>query len=484
SAFNHIIQPSPDQMLRSSIAVGFHRGRLRAVYQILRGKDAHGAPDPAALRAEQFARLQDAQPKVLNLDNWHAFLHTIRSAGFVNGDMVSSENSLVFCYSLYLIAKHQCGMQDPALSRTIRRWFFASILTGRYTGSVESTMDEDLAALREAKSPEDFLAFADRVMTASLPGDFWRVTLPTALETSSSRAPEFLAFLASQSLLNAPVLFSDKQVRDLMDPALRPPTKSVEMHHLFPKGWLKHHGVTSSRRINQVANLTLLEWPKNRSLSNLPPSQYVPRVKEDFTSSAWQTMASLHALPEGWQGMEYEHFLEARRRLMANMIREGFSHLDDIGGAEPTLVPMGDEKVVWPAIEKLERQLRRLVRLRYEAAWGATTDARMRATLGEHAWATIVKNREKHLSAQDPASVAGDVLDYCYLGQLGQLMMSNAAWSHFQEFFGNKQELTYLLGAITPVRNDLAHFRRVSQHELDKCRVSATELIKRTAAGV
>ncbi|MFO7651090.1 MAG: DUF262 domain-containing protein [bacterium] len=39
SPFNHFIEPDPDQLLRVAIAVGFERGRLRSVYQVLRGKD-------------------------------------------------------------------------------------------------------------------------------------------------------------------------------------------------------------------------------------------------------------------------------------------------------------------------------------------------------------------------------------------------------------------------------------------------------------
>ena len=33
SPFNYLIQPSPDQLLRVGIATGFHRARLRSVYQ-------------------------------------------------------------------------------------------------------------------------------------------------------------------------------------------------------------------------------------------------------------------------------------------------------------------------------------------------------------------------------------------------------------------------------------------------------------------
>lgn len=39
SPYNHHIQPDPDQLLRTAIAVGFGRGRLSSVYQVLRGKN-------------------------------------------------------------------------------------------------------------------------------------------------------------------------------------------------------------------------------------------------------------------------------------------------------------------------------------------------------------------------------------------------------------------------------------------------------------
>ena len=39
SPFNHFITPSPDQLLRVSVGLGFKRARLQYVYSILRGKD-------------------------------------------------------------------------------------------------------------------------------------------------------------------------------------------------------------------------------------------------------------------------------------------------------------------------------------------------------------------------------------------------------------------------------------------------------------
>jgi hypothetical protein len=38
-------------------------------------------------------------------------------------------------------------------------------------------------------------------------------------------------------------------------------------------------------------------------------------------------MHEMHALPEGWETMPYPEFLEARRKLMAGIIRRGFEAL-------------------------------------------------------------------------------------------------------------------------------------------------------------
>jgi hypothetical protein len=90
SPFNHFIHPDPDQLLRVSIALGFERGRLKSVYQILRGKDLETGGFSAERHEAQFEVLKDAQSHVLNLTHWHQFLTTLIGAGFRSGEMTSS----------------------------------------------------------------------------------------------------------------------------------------------------------------------------------------------------------------------------------------------------------------------------------------------------------------------------------------------------------------------------------------------------------
>ena len=327
SPFNHFIQPGPDQLLRVAVALCFKRGRLKSVYQVLRGKDLETGEFSSERRSEQFERLREAQARVLNLTYWHQFLRCLVGAGYRSGELVSSENALLYAYAFYLLGKTEYRVPEHVLQRLIGRWFYASTLSGRYTSSPETVMDGDLNRVRDLPSAESYVNALERIIEGTLPPDFWTITLPNALESSSARNPELFAYHASQNKLGAPVLFSQKRISDLLDPALKSKRRATERHHLFPRAWLEREGITDLKLINQAANLALLEWPENLEISDKPPSEYLPLMRARFSEADWRSMCEMHALPESWETMSYEQFLAARRPLMAQIIKRGFEAL-------------------------------------------------------------------------------------------------------------------------------------------------------------
>ena len=327
SPFNHLIQPDPDQLLRVSIAFGFGRGRLQSIYQILRGKDPETGAYLAERRDEQFGTLKQAQAQVLNLTHWHQFHSALIGAGFRSNELISSENALLFAYAFYLIGRVHYRVEEHRLQKAIGRWFLASTLTGRYTSSPESTMDGDLARMRNVVDAEGFLQVLDTELASQLTHDFWAVALPASLDSSSARNPQLFAYVAAQHMLAAHVLFSHKTVSDLLDPTIQAKKKALERHHLFPRAWLEQHDTDDRRQINQMANYALLEWPDNLDISDSPPSEYVPMLRQRFADTEWAAMCDAHALPPGWERMEYQDFLAERRRLMADIIRRGYDRL-------------------------------------------------------------------------------------------------------------------------------------------------------------
>jgi len=337
SPFNHFIQPDPDQLLRVAVALGFQRGRLKSVYQVLRGKDMDTGEFSPERRDSQFALLQSAQQEVLDLTQWHQFLSCLIGAGFRSAEMISSQNALLYAYAFYLVGRKRFGLPEHQLQRLIGRWFFAVSLTGRYTSSPETIMDSDLNRLKEVKDGAGFVATLEGMMASELTNDFWTVTLSANLDSSSARNPELFAYIAAQNRLGALVLFSHKKVPDLLDPSIKTKKKPLERHHLFPRAWLERMGVMDLKRINQVANFALLEWPDNIEISDTPPAEYVPQICPRFSEDDWKRMLNHHALPERWHEMSYDTFLIERRKLMAGIIRFGFESLKQANLVPPVI---------------------------------------------------------------------------------------------------------------------------------------------------
>jgi hypothetical protein len=327
SAFNHIFQPDPDQLLRAEVAYGFKRAVMKNVYSILRGKDLDTGGFSVARRDEQFAELTAAQVDVLDLTHWHEFLKTILYAGYRSRAMVMSKNSLVYAYALYLIGKAECGLDHKTLRHLIARWFFASAVGERFSGSFETLMEDELGRLRDRLSPERFKDEMEHTIGLTLTDDFWRVTLPDALDSSGARTPSLFAYHASLCILKSRALFSEMMVSELFDPSIKAKKSNLDRHHLFPKGYLKKSGIKDRKLINQIANTTLLEWPDNIKIGSNSPAEYVPKLRARFDDATWRKMCLDHALPDQWWEMPYDVFLPNRRRLMADVIRRAFESL-------------------------------------------------------------------------------------------------------------------------------------------------------------
>lgn len=328
SSYNHFVEPSPDNLLRVAIGVAFRRARLKSAYSVLRGKDMETEQFSVKRRELQFEKLKVAQSHVLNLTHWHDFFGIIRQSGFTGSNLISSQTTIYYSYILYLIARIDLKVVPNTLGQVIGRWYFMASVTSRYTGgSPETLMERDLAALREVDSGERFLSFIERTIEGELTPDFWSVTLPNRLETSSAASPLLYAYHASLNLLNAKALFSKKFTRDVMDPSLKSKKSSVERHHLYPKKFLKSLGFDKPRVTNQIANYALVEWNDNIAISDSPPSEYFIKYWSRMKPMEQINQAYWHALPENWEEMDYQSFLVERRKGIAKIIFDGFMRL-------------------------------------------------------------------------------------------------------------------------------------------------------------
>ncbi len=338
---NPFIEPSPDQMLRVAVALAFRRARLQFVYNILRGKDLDTGTVSLTRREEQFALLAVAQARVLDLGNWHEYLKCLQAAGFRSRKTISSDNALLFSYALWLVGRIDFGLDLPTLRAVIARWFFMAHTTGRYTSSPESALEFDLGRIADLPTGDGsaFITELDRLIAANFTSDYWEISLPNRLDTSSSRSPVLFAYLAALNLLDAEVLFSNVRVRALLDPGVNAP-RAAERHHLFPKGFLAKGGVTSTRQTNAIANMAFLDWAENAKISDHAPNGYWPVMTAGMPDDRLRRQTYLHALPVGWEQLDYSTFLDKRRSLIAKVVRDGFASLQ--GDRQPNEITTAD----------------------------------------------------------------------------------------------------------------------------------------------
>ena len=324
-----LYDPSYTDMLRVAFTSEFRRGRLDDLVALLSGRNFETREFEEVIAEESFRRLEAAVLRYMNETDFKRFIMILRSAGFVNSSMIRSQNTVNFSYILYLTLRAQ--RTNPAHIETlVRRWFVMSVLTGRYTGSPETTFGVDIRNISE----QDAEAYLDTVERAELSDAFWNVGLPQQMDTSVSSSPYFNVFLASQVKGNDKgFLASDHTVQNLLE-------GFSHIHHVFPRNYLKKTGLARSR-YNQIANYVVMQGEINIAIGDQPPSTYFRELRrqcENGTSryggitKTDQLRANLeaHCIPQGMDEVgvdDYNGFLQRRRFLMAGKIQDYYKRL-------------------------------------------------------------------------------------------------------------------------------------------------------------
>ena len=331
SPYNFIFEPTPKDLVRITVGVGFGRGKMKDAYAILTGRDFATKKVSMTLRDEQFEKFKTTQARVLDNTNWHGFLKIILGLGFKSKDLISSSNNIANAYILYLIAKEKYDLDHKELEKHIGRWFFFSSVTSRYSYSPESQMESDLNYLKRAEDKQSLIKLLNAATTSELTDDFWEITVPSRLLVSSSSKNAIRnAFFASLIRTGANVLFSDRKVGDLFEPSLKKRKKDLERHHIFPRNYLLQKFKLDKSQINQVANFTYLEFEDNIDISDSPPEKYFNDIKNSHYKNRDTKLTeqlAAHCLPENFYGMAYEDFLKERRKRMAKTVKDVFESL-------------------------------------------------------------------------------------------------------------------------------------------------------------
>ena len=331
SQSDELFQPDYTDVIRIAGLVGFSRGKAGAIVSELSGLDPQTRKIDESRIPDAYARFGNALDQLVRKTHLERFVMMIKSAGFIDSSMIGSKNALNFAYALYLRLRSNEQLSEGERSKIVKRWFVMTLLTGRAVGSFESNWETDLRRIDEQGAAE----YLRLIETSELGAGFWEVALPQELVSPSKRSPAFQIFLAAMV---------SKGSRGFLSKSINV-TQMIEghgdMHHIVPKNHLIKNGYPKQGDYNQVANFSLTETAINIAIKDHPPKEYMSwvtkqietdglRIGEINASTDLEANLAENAIPafvHEVTAANYPTFLAARRKLMAQMIRDYYEAL-------------------------------------------------------------------------------------------------------------------------------------------------------------
>lgn len=184
-------------------------------------------------------------------------------------------------------------------------WYVHTFLWGRYAGSTESVLNQDLGQIEEIEGGLDRLIEQLRQNRGDMrvkPSDFrgW------------SKGARFYPLLY---MLTRVWKARDFHTGIELNAHLLGKLNALQVHHIFPKALLYKHDYPR-REVNAIANFTFLTQDTNLAVSDRDPAEYLVQVADKHPGAL-----ESHWIPTDqtlWKVENYNDFLEARRELLAN----------------------------------------------------------------------------------------------------------------------------------------------------------------------
>ncbi len=327
--------------------------------------------------------------------------------------------------------------------RKIRRWYWASVFTNRYSGSVESTAARDfldVTAWFEVEGSEP-----------SLLGEFRTRFRELDLRKEVKRGTSVY-----NGVFNLLIL---RGARDWTSGTV-PQYGDLDDHHIVPKDWGKSQAELGPL-IDSILNRTPLTAATNRHvIGSRLPNEYLPElIAENGEATVRETLESHLISPAAFDILlrdpftreDFDDFLSERQRTLQDAIEDLLvkERLD----LEPRLREL-DARV-----EEVELRLRRTIAERLDGD-GLGLPSHVEAKAADRIKAAARKNPAIDASGFD---ALGAKLEYCDLRELQDTLANTSIWPCFEGIFGTKEALNSRFGQLAELRNGIRHSRSVDK---------------------
>ena len=326
-----IYVPDYTDVLRVAFTFKFLRGKIADLVSLLSGRDFNSREYQEAIAADSFARFKEGVLAFVNKTNFQRYLMIVKSTGIISPSMIRSQNVLNFGYALYLLLRER-GIENAVIEKVVRRWIVLTILTGRYSGSPESTFDYDIKRF-QMNDPMDLLQHTEE---GELSEAFWNNILVTKLDTAVASSPMFNVFLMAQVKMGDFGFLSEQiDVKTLIE-------QRGDIHHIFPKKYLQKFGIKERSLYNQIANYVYTQSEINIKIKDQAPRDYMALVKEQCLANDNTGYGGINSMEKLIENMKencippeifdmdytkFEDFLDKRRYLMAQKIKRYYQLL-------------------------------------------------------------------------------------------------------------------------------------------------------------
>jgi hypothetical protein len=278
----------PRFLTRALIAIGTGQSRFRHLTEFWKKK-------PAELEAI-WGRTRKAIDCAVNFVR--------QNARFESSDWLQSLNALI---PLVAFFDGHDGLA-PDVEKGLLRWFYLASLRGRYSGSGETALDEDLKAVGSVSPIEKLIAQA--VPTGNSP----RVTADELDDAGTRNALFPLTYAAARKRAAKDWFKGVALTTDVVGA-----DHEIQVHHVFAKTLLNAAGVRRKDR-DEIANLAFLAAKPNRQISAKPASEYLPAIADAHPE---RLVAQCIPMDRSlWKIERFQDFLAARRELLAESIND------------------------------------------------------------------------------------------------------------------------------------------------------------------
>lgn len=326
----------------------------------------------------------------------------------------------------------------------IRKWYWASVFTNRYSSAVESTSAKDFQDLKRW-----FLNDEDEPeVIAEFVGKFKNIDLLNDNQKGSA---------IYNAIFN---LFVIKGARDWSTFDL-PEYDSLDDHHIVPLSVL---GETAGSTINSILNKTPLAPETNRHIiRNRLPNKYLKEMLENNDQVKVYEILSSHLiskktvsilLRDPFNKQDFDEFLQERLITIRSSIEELL--IKEIIEIPTSLRELNN------AIEKIELKIRELL-----ATTAGNSLEQYKAFIPGHIQEKVDKRISTELRRRPDLSLDSfashtERLKYFDLFEYFDVISSSQNWKYFQTIFKTKEQLNNRFGQLSTLRNCIRHSREVT----------------------